>query len=229
MHAPTSQRPAIVFDLDGTLVDTAPDLTAAMNHVLGLYGRPAVPLQDVRRMVGQGARALISRGMAATGEPVDEAELDRLFHVFLDYYLANIADESRPFEGAIALIERCRDEGYGLGICTNKPEDASRILLEALDIAHYFEALVAGDTLAVRKPDPEPLLETIRRLGGNPARAVMVGDSINDIETARAAGVPVIGVTFGYTSTPMSALAPDVLIDSLDELWPALERLIARA
>lgn len=215
----------IAFDLDGTLIDTAPDLARAMNAVLADHGRAAVPLEDVRHMVGQGARALMKKGMAATGRPASESELDGLFDEFLAFYLANLSAESRVFDGVVDVLDRCRDAGHLLGVCTNKPEGASRMLLDDLGLAPYFQSVVGGDTLAVRKPDAAHITETVARAGGIVARSVMVGDSANDIDAARNTGVPVIAVSFGYTQTPVRQLGPDRVIDHFDGFWEALEAL----
>jgi phosphoglycolate phosphatase len=217
----------VVFDLDGTLVDTAPDLAQAMNAVLKLHGRDQVPPSDVRHMVGQGARALMARGMAATGEPADDMLLDQLFDEFLEHYIANIAAFSVPFDGVVAQVERCRAAGFATGICTNKAEAASHRLLDELALTHLFDAVVGGDSIAVRKPDPEHIHETVRRAGGTRGHAIMVGDSNNDIDAARNACVPVIAVSFGYTDTPVRELGPDVTIDHFDEFWKALEQVRA--
>ncbi len=220
-----SEKLTVVFDLDGTLVDTAPDLAQAMNAVLQVHGRGHVPLETVRQMVGQGARALMAKGMAATGAPADDALLDRLFDEFLAYYIDHIADFSVPFPGMVAQLELCRDAGFAVGICTNKPEAASHRLLDELALAHHFDAVVGGDSLSVRKPDPEHIHETVRRAGGRTGHAIMVGDSGNDIDAARNASVPVIAVSFGYTQIPVRELRPDVTIDHFDEFWGALEQV----
>lgn len=214
----------VVFDLDGTLVDTAPDLAQAMNAVLGAHGRGHVPLTQVRHMVGQGARVLMAKAMAATGEPAAEPLLDQLFDEFLEFYLAHIADLSTPFDGVERELKRCADAGYALGICTNKPERASHLLLDQLDLSQYFGSVVGGDSLAIKKPDAEHIHETVRRAGGRAGHAIMVGDSSNDIDAARNARVPVIAVSFGYTATPVRELGPDIVIDHYDEFWEALAR-----
>ncbi len=222
-----SEKLTVVFDLDGTLVDTAPDLAQAMNAVLKTHGRGHVPLENVRQMVGQGARALMAKGMAATGAPADEALLDRLFDEFLAYYIDHIADFSVPFPGMVEQLGRCRDAGFAVGICTNKPEAASHRLLDELALARHFDAVVGGDSLSVRKPDPEHIHETVRRAGGLTGHAIMVGDSANDIDAARNASVPVIAVSFGYTQIPVRELRPDVTIDHFDEFWGALDQVRA--
>lgn len=217
---------AVVFDLDGTLVDTAPDLTRATNYVLAMRGRGPVSAADVRGMVGLGARHLIRRGFAATGEPVAEKEVEELFSLFLDYYAQNVAIDSRLFPGSQRVLDLCRGSGLKLGICTNKPEALSRALIDTLGLAGYFEAIVGMDTIKVAKPDPRIYGETLRRLEVNGGRTVMVGDSETDVLTARAAGVPVIGVTFGYTSRPVAEFEPDFVADSYEELWPLIERAL---
>lgn len=214
----------VVFDLDGTLVDTAPDLAQAMNAVLDAHGRGHVPLAQVRHMVGQGARVLMAKAMAATGEPAADPLLDQLFDEFLEFYLAHIADLSTPFAGVERELKRCADAGYALGICTNKPESASHLLLDQLGLSHYFRSVVGGDSLAIKKPDAEHIHETVRRAGGRAGHAIMVGDSSNDIDAARNARVPVIAVSFGYTQTPVRELGPDIVIDHYDEFWLALEQ-----
>ncbi|AGH48028.1 MULTISPECIES: phosphoglycolate phosphatase [Sphingomonas] len=209
----------VAFDLDGTLADTAPDLTAALNHALGRMGRPPIPAEDVRHMVGHGARALLQKGLSATGE-VNEALIEEGFPILLDYYYAHIADHTRPFDGLEAALDTLAARGVKLAICTNKLEGLSRELVDALGWQDRFVALVGGDTLPVRKPDPAPLLEAIARAGGG--RAAFVGDSITDTDTARAAGIPCVAVTFGFSDRPVDQLGADRLIDHFDELVPAL-------
>ncbi|MCC6920636.1 MAG: phosphoglycolate phosphatase [Alphaproteobacteria bacterium] len=217
----------LVFDLDGTLVDTAPDLCGAMNAVLALHDRAPVPIAEVRHMVGRGARVLMERGFAFTGAPAGGAQLDGLFEAFLAHYAAHIADESVPFPGARETLAALRAQGHGLGICTNKPERLSHALLDALDLGPFFGAVLGADTLPVRKPDPRHLLETIARLGGDPERAVMIGDSETDAETARAAGVPLVIFTFGYTALDPQTFGADALLHGYDELPAALDRIMA--
>ena len=217
-----SRAPAILFDLDGTLVDSAPDLAASMNVLLERRGRPELSLDNVRHMVGRGAKVLMERAMAATGEPATAAEIDGMYDEFLEYYGEHIADLSQPFPGVREALDRLSASGCALGVCTNKPEWASNKLLEILDIDRYFGAVVGGDTLPVRKPDPEHVLETMRRVDGTLGSTVMVGDSQADVASAKAAGVPVIAVTFGYTPEPVETFGPDRLIDHFDELVAAL-------
>lgn len=216
----------IIFDLDGTLIDTAPDLTGALNHVLVLEGRSRVDGGQVRHMVGHGAREMIRAGMAATGADATENDLDRMMEIFLEYYIAHIADHSRPFEGTLRALDTLTAHSAHLGVCTNKREHLSVILLKTLQVDHYFKAIVGADTLPVRKPHPRHLLETIERVGGHKDRAVMVGDSTTDVKAAKAAGVPVVVVTFGYPDVPASELGGDIAIDHYDALLPAITKLL---
>jgi phosphoglycolate phosphatase len=220
-----NSAPTVVFDLDGTLVDTAPDLVDTLNIILGREGLPPVPFAAARKMIGGGARILIERGLQAEGRPGIGAEVDRLYKDFVAHYGEHLADRSQAFPGAVAAIERLAAQGCRFAICTNKLESLSVRLLEALGISRHFAAICGQDTFGMQKPDPRILLETIRKAGGQSGRAVMVGDSVNDIEVARAAKVPVIAVDFGYSETPVSALNPDVIIGGFDKLPAAVGRL----
>jgi phosphoglycolate phosphatase len=220
---------AVIFDLDGTLVDTAPDLMRATNHVLEGLGRRAISMDEVRSFVGHGARALLTRGLAATGGLPENYDVEPDYRRFVAFYSMNIADGSLPFPGVVKLLERLRGEGFGLGVCTNKLEGLSVQLLEALDLSRYFGSVVGPDTLGVAKPDPRPFQEAVSRLGLVAPRAVMVGDSETDILTARNAGVPVIGVPFGYTPRPVQEFGPDRMIAHFDEAYEAIQDLFALA
>ena len=213
---------AVVFDLDGTLVDTAPDLMAATNHALSLMQRRPVTMTEVRSFVGHGAKALIERCFAATGDEIDEKTLSYTHAELLRYYERNIAVNSLAFPGVVDLLERCKAADFALGVCTNKIERYSVQLLNALNLAKYFGAIVGTDTINIAKPDPAPLHETLRRLGCNATNAIMIGDSETDILTARAAGVPVIAVTFGYTARPVAEFSPDHVVSHFDEIWDLL-------
>lgn len=215
---------AVIFDLDGTLVDTAPDLMGATNHVLALMGRRAITMAEVRAFVGHGAKALIARGAAATGEPVDEASLAHYYAEFIRYYEAHIADHSVIFPGVVPLLEKLQAADVKLGVCTNKLEALSVRLLKAIGLEQYFGAIIGPDTIHIAKPDPAPYLETLRRLGAT--RSVMIGDSETDINTARAAGVPVFAVNFGYTPKPVETYNPDAVVSHYDELWTLISRAI---
>ncbi len=210
---------ALVFDLDGTLVDTAPDLLLATNHALSLAGRPAISPSQLRSFVGHGAMDLIRRGIAATGDELPDGEVKRLHKAMLDFYADNIARESRVFPGLIALLNKCKAHGLKMGVCTNKVERLSNKLLDEIGLAPYFDAVVGGDTLPIMKPDPAPYLEVARRLGEDARKSAMFGDSETDIRTAQNVGVPVIAVTFGYTARPVSEFSPTYIIDHFDQAW----------
>jgi phosphoglycolate phosphatase len=212
----------VVFDLDGTLADTALDLTAALNYALGELGRPNISPEAVRRMVGHGARALLRKGLAATGE-VNDALVDQAFPLLIRYYEDHIADHTRPFDGVEGALSALDAQGVKLAICTNKLEALTLDLVAALGWQGRFAAIVGGDTLPLRKPDPTPVHEAIGRAGGG--RAAFVGDSISDTDAARAAGVPCIALTFGFSDRPADQLGATALIDHFDELLPTLERL----
>jgi phosphoglycolate phosphatase len=214
---------ALIFDLDGTLVDTAPDLTAATNHALSLIGRRSISQEEARHMVGHGSRALIVRGCEVTGGAVDDDTVKRLNIAFLDYYADNIADHSAIFPGLLAVLTRAKQSGLKLGVCTNKVERLSHKLLAALNMADYFGAVVGGDTLPIMKPDPAPYREVAKRLGVDVANTLMFGDSETDIRTAQNAGVPVIAVTFGYTPQPVQTFNPTHVIDHYDQAWTLVE------
>lgn len=212
----------IAFDLDGTLADTAPDLTAALNHALAALGRPPVPAEDVRHMVGHGARSLLERGLTATGA-LSDALLDRGFPLFMAHYARHIADQTRPFAGVEPALDRLAAMGIALTVCTNKSEALARQLIAALGWDGRFAAIVGGDTLPTRKPDPAMVTAAIARGAGGPG--AMVGDSISDTEAARAAGVPCVALSFGFSDRPVAALGADRVIDHWDDLIPALADL----
>lgn len=218
---------AVVFDLDGTLVDTAPDLMRATNHVLGLLGRRPISMDEVRVFVGHGARALLTRGLAATGGLPEGYDVEPDYRRFVEYYARNIAVESAPFPGLTGLLDRLKAEGIAMAVCTNKLEGLSNQLLEALELSHYFGSVIGPDTIGVAKPDARPFHEAVARLGLSSPRAIMVGDSETDVLTARNAGVPVIGVPFGYTPTPVASFGPDRMISHFDEAWEAIQGLFA--
>ncbi|MFW6077409.1 MAG: phosphoglycolate phosphatase [Hyphomicrobiales bacterium] len=211
---------ALVLDLDGTLVDTAPDLAQATNHVLAQNGRRPVTLDEIRSLVGLGARRLIRRGFALTGDELADDRVEALFEQFVDYYGEHISEHSRPFPGAIALLERCREAGIRLAVCTNKQEGLSLRLLADLGLSDYFSAVIGADTVGAAKPDAAPYHEAVRRAGATVSASLMVGDSGTDVLLARAVGVPVIAVTFGYCDRPVAEFEPDHLVDHFDDIWP---------
>jgi phosphoglycolate phosphatase len=221
----TSAR-IVVFDLDGTLVDTAPDLINALNFVLDREGLPPVPLHSARNMIGAGARAMIERGLELEGRTAGLADITRLTKDFIDYYAAHIADVSRPFEGLEAALDELGSRGYRFAVCTNKLEWLSKLLLDQLGLSSRFSAICGADTFGVSKPDPAILQQTIARAGGQVSQSIMVGDAGPDIGVARRAGVPVIGVEFGYTEVPIADLKPDRLISHMRELPAAVGSLM---
>ena len=220
--------PTLVLDLDGTLVDTAGDLVATLNVILGNEGLPPLAFDRARGFIGHGAKAMLEAGLAAAGVTASSQRVTTLFDAFLVYYSEHIADHSQAFPGAVAALDRFAADGWRLAICTNKLEGLSRELLVALGIADRFAAIAGQDTFGVRKPDPRHLTETIIRAGGDPTAAIMVGDSEIDVATARAAALPVVGVTFGYSPVPMTELRPDRVIDHFDELYESATALRAR-
>jgi phosphoglycolate phosphatase len=217
----------VVFDLDGTLVETAPDLVAALNVLLEQESIAPLPMAQARNMIGHGARALIAQGFAASGAPLDPDRLNALFERFIVRYLAHIADESLPFPGVTDTLDALLSSGAILSVCTNKRTDLSVALLKALDLDHYFSSIVGADLAKAPKPDAAHLLTAIEAAGGDPARAIMVGDSASDAGAARAAGTPLILVTFGYTETPVEQLGADVVLDSFDQIPNACAKLTA--
>jgi phosphoglycolate phosphatase len=220
----TSAR-TIVFDLDGTLVDTAPDLINALNFVLDREGLPPVPLHAARNMIGAGARKLIERGLELEGRFASIEDISRLTADFVDYYAAHIAEFSRPFEGLEGALDDLQTQGYRFAVCTNKLEWLSKLLLDQLGLSSRFSAICGADTFGVSKPDPAILQQTVARAGGHLASAIMVGDAGPDIGVARRAGIPVIGVEFGYTDVPIADLKPDRLINHMRELPAAVHSL----
>ena len=219
-------QPLLVFDLDGTLAETAPDLVATLNMLLAREGFPPVPYETARKMVGGGARALIERGLAHAGGTLPAARVDVLFDDFLAHYDAHIADASSLFPGVGTALDRFEAAGWRFAVCTNKIEHSSVLLLEALGIASRFSAICGKNTFPVNKPDGQALLMTIDKAGGHRDRTIMVGDSKTDIETAQNAKIPVVAVDFGYTDTPIEAYEPDRVISHFDDLWEAVESLV---
>jgi phosphoglycolate phosphatase len=215
----------VVFDLDGTLVDTAPDLIAALNYVLDREGMPPLPFESARNMIGAGARKLIERGLEVDGRVMTVDDLNRLTRDFIDYYADHIAEASRPFEGLEAALDELAAQGCRFAVCTNKLEWLSKLLLDQLGLSGRFSAICGADTFGISKPDPIILQQTVARAGGSLAATIMVGDAGPDVGVARRAGVPVIGVEFGYTDVPIAELKPDRLIGHMRDLPAAVESL----
>jgi phosphoglycolate phosphatase len=224
----TSPR-TLVFDLDGTLVDTAPDLISALNFVLDREGLAPVPLAKARNMIGAGARKLIERGLELEDRAMTVDDLNRLTKDFVAYYAEHIADESRPFEGLETALDELEAQGFRFAVCTNKLEWLSKLLLDRLGLSKRFAAICGADTFGVSKPDPVILQQTLARAGRPLSGAIMVGDAGPDVGVARRAGIPVIGVEFGYTDVPIAELKPDRLIGHMRELPAAVNSLIGAA
>lgn len=223
-HSPP--RPIVVFDLDGTLIDTAPDLIHTLNAILETEGIAPIADEVARPMIGGGVRPLLEQALAERGRHLGDAAMDALFERYLRRYQDHIADRSRPYPGLEAALDRLSTRGFVLAVCTNKYESLSHRLLDALELRPRFAAICGQDTFPVKKPDPDALRLTIARAGGDAEQAIMVGDSETDIRTARAAGIPVIGVDFGYTRIPMAELGPHRLIGHFDALETAVIELI---
>ncbi len=217
----------IVFDLDGTLVDTAPDLVRALNETLDLEGLPHVPLAQVRRMVGQGARHLLMRATERVGARYSAERLDQLTKAFIEFYRADLARLSRPFPGVEAAMDVMAALGAKFAVCTNKRTDLSQGLLDALGLSARFSAIVGADAVTQKKPHPDHYRAAVTRAGGVVRRSVMVGDTAADVGAARGAGAPVALVRFGYCEEDVERLGADVLLDHFDELATACRRLLA--
>jgi phosphoglycolate phosphatase len=215
-------HPVIVFDLDGTLIDTAPDLIATLNVVLTKEGLPPVPYDQARMLIGGGAKVMLARGLAADGRDTSPAQLDKLFVDFINHYSAHIADHSRPFPELEQTLDQLSDDGFKLAVCTNKLEGLSRKLLEALNLTSRFAFICGQDTFGAPKPNPETLRKTIAAASGDTSAAFMVGDSETDVAAARAAGIPIIAVDFGYTPRPIVEFRPDRVISRFSELRGAI-------
>jgi phosphoglycolate phosphatase len=214
------------FDLDGTLVDSNRDLAPAINFTLALEGRPSVPPEETRHLIGGGARRMLERALERTGGPVSEARFEELVSALFAEYRAHIADATVPYDGALEALDALTARGCALGVVTNKAEGFARQLLEALGMAERFACILGGDTLGPGRAKPaRDMIDEAIRLMDRPGRFAMVGDSTYDVRAARNADVPVVALSFGYNDVPVAELGADVLIDHFDQLVPALERL----
>lgn len=214
--------PLAVFDLDGTLIDTAPDLVASLNFTIAAHDLAPVGYEDLTHLVGHGARAMIERAFRLRDEELSETELPAMLDRFIAHYRGGMPGLSRPYPGLVEALTRLSDAGFLLAVCTNKMESLARPLIESLGLDDRFAAITGGDTFPVRKPDRAHLLGTIVMAGGIPTRTVMIGDSFNDFKVAANAGVASIAVPFGYSDVPVETLSPDRIISHFDELTPAL-------
>ena len=217
----------IVYDLDGTLVESAPDLHAALTHTLANLNLGPVPLDEIRNFIGDGAKALIQRGLAYHQHEVDEAQLvEHLWPNFLDYYAEHAADLSHPFEGVIEALEQFRSAGAKQAVCTNKAHNLARLVLEGLHLNNYFSVVTGGDTYNYRKPDGQHILSTLQHIDANPSRAIMVGDAYTDERAARDAELPFVFVQFGYGRLTLPPRSEDRMITHWREMQHAIESII---
>jgi phosphoglycolate phosphatase len=216
----------LVFDLDGTLVDTAPDLRRAADVALAAFGLPPTDAAAFASYIGDGARTMLARAAAAANTA--EIDIDALFARFLEHYRAGIAVESRLYPAVASTLSALAGLGATLAVCTNKRTDLSIILLEALSMRGRFAAIVGADAVPQRKPHPAHYLAAVRAAGGRPDRSLMVGDSAADVAAAKAAGAPVIAVAFGYSSVPVTELGADAVISRYEELPDIVDKLLAR-
>jgi len=214
---------ALIFDLDGTLIDSAPDVCASINRVLVADGRPALTLEETTDMIGWGGQVLVEKALAHTGAPNTQADIDAAFHKFLDIYAAQPVDNTTVYPGVIEALDQFKADGIALGLCTNKPRAATLPVLEGLGLDGYFSAMACGDDVEHKKPDSRHVLHVIEALGIDKDATAMIGDSENDISAAINAGIKSVAVTFGYVHVPHSELGADMLIDHFKDLPRALE------
>jgi len=221
----TMTKPMIVFDLDGTLADTAPDLIATLNRTTAPKGLPETPMSSVGQIVGHGAKAMIRRAYELHERDLSEELLDELLAIFLNDYEQNIANHSHFYDGLESALTALKADGYTFAVCTNKKETMAKLLIKELNANHWFESLTGGDTFAFNKPDGRHIIETVKLSGGNPKTAIMVGDTSNDINAAIDADIASIAVTFGYADQPVETLGADRIINHFDELRNAVHAL----
>lgn len=214
--------PLVIFDLDGTLIDTAPDLIESLNHAIKPAGLPPFTITQLNLLVGKGVKVMIERAFAYHHTPLDEETFNSCFSRFTEHYRAGMPGKSKPYPGIVDALERLKIAGFDLAVCTNKRENLTMPLLEGLGLIHHFKVITGGDTFPYRKPDPRHVLGTIERAGADIGNTVMVGDSSNDIDSAKGAAVATIAVSFGYADKPAAELGADTLIDHYDSLTAAL-------
>jgi phosphoglycolate phosphatase len=216
----------LIIDLDGTLVDTVADLARALNQLLATQELGRLPDSTVRKLVGRGVGRLVEWGMEAAGARADGRQLPELVQAFKDIYGRDPVSHSRPYDGVIETLDRWRAETHTMAVCTNKPQAPSDRILRELALMPYFEAVAGGDRFDVRKPDGRHITGTIELAGGDPARSIMIGDSITDVDAARDAGVPIVLVDYGYTAQPAANLGADAVVSSFTEIPPLLPDLL---
>ena len=217
----------IAFDLDGTLVDTAPDLIGTLNHILIEEGLPPLPFEAARPFIGHGARRLLEKGLHAQGQALEEKRLDGLLVRFIDHYSQHSSDLSRPFPGVVEALTSLKVAGARLSVCTNKLTGLSVPILDSLGLSPFFDSVIGADLAPAPKPDPRHLIKAVETAGGQIDRAIMVGDASTDAGAARAAGAHLILVSFGYTEIPAADLKPDRLLDHYDQLVAACITLLS--
>ncbi len=223
------KAPLVVFDLDGTMIDTHADLIESLNHTISAAGLEPVTYEELTHLVGQGARVMIRRAFDLKKTPLEDNDLEPLFERFIAHYKAGMPGKSKPYPGFVDYLDRLKAAGMTVAVCTNKQETLALPLLEGLGLIDRFAAITGGDTFEFRKPDGRHILGTIERAGGDPARSIMIGDSVNDILAAHNAKVPSVAVTFGYSDVPVAELEPTAIIDTYEELTVDLVmRLIDR-
>jgi phosphoglycolate phosphatase len=213
----------LLFDLDGTLIDSVPDLTNALNEILHERGYGPLTPDEVKPMVGDGVPALVGRAFAARGGSAEEAT--ELLPRYIAFYEANATRLTKPYPGVRDTLTELRRRGYRTAICTNKLQRATARVLRGLELDDLFDGVAGGDKYAVRKPDAGHLLELIRELGADPARAAMIGDSENDAASGHAASLPVLLLRYGYARTELETLSPIAILDRFDQLPDALVKL----
>lgn len=221
--------PLIVFDLDGTLIDTAPDLLESLNHVIISDGLPPVNESKLKKFVGFGGRVMIQNAYDDASIHLEDSKLDHLLADFIDHYAAHMPGSSRPYPGLLAALDNLNEAGCDFAICTNKTEALSKQLMGSLELAHRFKANCGQDTFPVRKPHRDHLLKTIDLAGGDRQNAIMIGDTPTDFATARAASIPLIAVDFGYCDEPVANYGPDKIISHYEELTPSLIMSLLKA
>lgn len=209
---------ALIFDLDGTLIDSAPDLRTATNKLLHHYNRRAISMSEVKKFVGNGAAKLIERAFKATGEKANPADISNLTHEFLSFYDGHETDETCLYVGVLEALTSLKEKGYRLALCTNKPQNPSENVLRDLGIADFFEVVLGGDQLASKKPNPEMIHWVLNKMKLNVDEALMIGDSPNDIDAAKNAGMRNVAVSYGYRKVTIEELNADIVIDEFQQL-----------